>query len=97
MAAGFFLIVSTALAIGANCEGWNTRDTRNYFQFATVGDIENCLHTGADPNARDRNGSTPLHNAAQSNLNPAVIEALLEAGADPNARDETLLDFYKMS
>ena len=29
---------------------------------------------------------TPLHAAAMSNANPAVITALLDAGADPKAR-----------
>ena len=70
LAASFFLIVSTALAIGANCEGWNTRTTRDPFGIATVGDIENCLHTGADPNAQSIDGSTPLHIATQYNDRP---------------------------
>ena len=32
-------------------------------------------------------GRTPLHRAAGSNGNPAVIEVLLAAGADPKKRD----------
>ena len=36
--------------------------------------------------ARNKWKSTPLHYAAGSNPNPAVIEALLKAGADPVAR-----------
>ena len=39
-------------------------------------------------NARDRDGDTPLHNAARFNDNPAVITALLDAGADAAARDD---------
>ena len=46
------------------------------------------LDAGADPNAREEFGFTPLHQAAAFNVNPAVTTALLDAGADPNARAE---------
>ena len=48
--------------------------------------IEALLAAGADPKARNNGGYTPLHWAASSNKNPAVIEALLAAGADAMAR-----------
>ena len=40
------------------------------------------LGAGADPNAVNRNGATPL-TLACTNANPVLMERLLEAGADP--------------
>ncbi|MCC6050435.1 MAG: ankyrin repeat domain-containing protein, partial [Thermofilum sp.] len=42
---------------------------------------------GADPNARNFCGRTPLHYAALSG-HPELAKLLLERGADPNARDD---------
>ena len=37
---------------------------------------------------QDKNGKTPLHEAAESNENPSVVKALVEAGANIEAQDE---------
>ncbi|HEY1859969.1 MAG TPA: ankyrin repeat domain-containing protein, partial [Gemmataceae bacterium] len=45
------------------------------------------LDRGADPNARNWDDVTPLHQAVRAR-NLALVEVLLERGADPNARDK---------
>ena len=55
---------------------------------ATPEAIKALLKAGADIKARDKNGKTPLMEAAMLNMNPEVIEVLLKAGADIEARDK---------
>jgi len=50
--------------------------------------VQDAIKQGADLNARDADGLTPLMRAAVNNPNPAVITVLLKAGADIKARDE---------
>lgn len=45
------------------------------------------LEAGADPDARDRRGRTPLHRAAAMWLGEGSIAQLLAAGADPSLPD----------
>ena len=48
--------------------------------------VQVLLEAGADANAVDDDGLTPLHHGAR-NSNPVVASHLLAAGADPNALD----------
>ena len=66
-----------------DCADWNTTA---FFEAAEVSDVIRCLQAGADLNARDGLGITPLHGAARTGT-VEMVTALLEAGADPNARD----------
>lgn len=49
-------------------------------------EIRGLLEKGADVNAKDKDGYTPLHMAA-ANGNTETAEVLLELGADVNAKD----------
>jgi hypothetical protein len=57
-----------------------------------------CLvELGADPNARDKNGTTPLQRAVRNRC-AAAVEALLDAGADrlaTNASGSTLMQLAR--
>ena len=54
----------------------------------TAADVKAAIEAGANVNARNEDGATPLHTAAVANLAPSVIMALIEGGANPNARTE---------
>ena len=50
--------------------------------------VRAALDAGADLEARDEYGWTPLLLAARFNENPEMVQALLDAGADLEARNE---------
>ena len=50
-------------------------------------EIDDLLACGADPNAKDAGGCTPLHYAAWNNPVGEIAAALFEAGADPEGCD----------
>ena len=50
--------------------------------------IVELVSAGADPNARDEQGGTPLHDAGLYGAMPQVIVELVKMGADPNASDQ---------
>ena len=65
-----------------------SEETREWWKAATADDVENRINTGADVNALDEDGCSPLHLAAAFNPNPDVIGALVESGTDVNAKDK---------
>ena len=66
----------------------------------TLRHIRLVLEAGADVNAADADGTTPLMLACRSASDPAIIRLLLEAGADIFARDskgDTPYDYARRS
>ncbi|MGA2612258.1 MAG: caspase family protein [Spirochaetia bacterium] len=62
----------------------------DFFKLARNGspqEVRAAIDQGADVNAQDKDGMTPLIYAAQYNLNPEVITMLLAAGALVDARN----------
>ena len=66
-----------------SCDKWNTAA---FFKDAGLAALSRCLET-KNPNARNENGRTPLHYAAQGGA-PEFVAALAAAGAHVNARDK---------
>lgn len=74
----------TAL-VQAGCADWNTS---TFFEDATVMEVRRCLSAGADLDARNALGWTPLHLAARYSDSAPVVTTLLDTGADLEARTE---------
>jgi anti-sigma factor RsiW len=55
---------------------------------AQVATIACLIEAGADPNALDKRGVTPLHRAVRTRC-AAAVKALLEAGAHPNRKNKS--------
>ena len=69
-----------------NCAGWVTGEGDEAFQTAAW--VAGCLEAGADPNARDEDGNTPLYRFGDNHGDVGrVASLLLAAGADPNVRN----------
>ena len=83
MVISFCLTVLAAPMAAMDCADWNSS---KYFRVAGVEHVAACLASGADPNARNKHGATPLYWAATWSPNPAVIAALLDAGADKHGK-----------
>ena len=81
-------IVPNTVFAQSDCKDWNSN---TFFMFAGADEVRTCLAAGADAEARDKEGVTPLHRAAGSDRVDAIM-ALLAAGADVDARDKEKRD-----
>ncbi len=58
-------------ATATDCDNWNTEA----FAGASIEIVRGCLSAGTDPNARTKNGMTPLHLAAEWGARPEAVRA----------------------
>jgi ankyrin repeat protein len=73
-----------------------TKDFLRLCGVGTVQQIEAAIQAGADADAKEDDGATPLILAAAINKNPEVLNILIQAGANVNAKmndDMTALMF----
>ncbi len=91
------LIAGGADVTRATANGWTPLHWTVALHADAPAIISTLLGAGADPNARDRTGQTPLH-LAGSQLD--VARLLLDGGADPNAQNlagKTLVHSWRAS
>ena len=60
--------------VQVDCADWNTQ---SFFEAAETSDVTRCLQEGADLQARDDDGFTPLHMAAFVGNAQAIVPPLI--------------------
>lgn len=90
-------VAALLVAHGANCRARNrmgaeplhyAADANRWEPVAQAETIKYLISVGADPNAIDHHGVSPLHRAVRTRSLPAV-QALVDGGADPNATNRS--------
>ena len=89
----YILILLASLTV-LSCNAQEDKQTPTEQLFVGVKDskttpeiISALIKAGAEINARDKDGATPLIIAARWNSSPEIFAALIKAGAEVNARD----------
>ena len=98
---GFVLLFLLPLALFAGQASAANTKTEELLEIAGKAgpeEVRQLIQDGADVNAKNKDGWTPLMIAVGNNPNPEVLKALLEAGADAktkNNKDKTALDYAR--
>ncbi|KAH9159848.1 ankyrin repeat-containing domain protein [Lactarius sanguifluus] len=69
----------------AQDQGWESSGSKDMLEIFRL-----LLHRGADTRAKDKSGTTPLHNAASSQEGTEIVTLLIGHGADVNAKIDDL-------
>ena len=83
-----FLLLLTLFAGQAGAANTKTEDLLEIAGKAGPEEVRQLIQDGADVNAEDKDGLTPLMHAAKYNSNPEVLRTLIGAGADVNAKNK---------
>jgi ankyrin repeat protein len=70
------------------CTSASAANFQDVCKTGTPQQVKAMIDSGADVNAKDERGCTPLMFAAEYNSNADMIEALIKAGADLHAKDQ---------
>ena len=58
--------------------------------------LQTLIKNGADLNARNKDGLTPLHGAAANNTNPEMLQTLIKKGASIKATIKGIVTIWDL-
>ena len=96
-------LLACPLSIALALPAWANMSDAEFLELCSTGSaprLEIAIEEGANVEARDAQGMTPLMRVARDNFQPVVLHVLLNAGADTDARDaggKRAVDYIRMN